>query len=162
MNLPIHKIFQTRWTKLGAIFVVPFFALSLVACEPETLESEEADVPVPTDQADVPETAEVGEGSTAAEELVGETVTVSTEITEVLSPNLFTVFDIESLRGEELLAITSLPIPEQGSNVEVTGMIMELDEVDIREAYNVTLEPDVAEAYAGRPYLAVQAIEMVD
>lgn len=138
-------------------------ALSLTACEAEpTLDDVEADVSTPTEQADVPDSAEVDEGSSDATELIGETVTVSTEVTEIVSPNIFTVYDVESLRGEELLAITDIPIPEAGTNIEVTGEILDLDEAAIKAAYSVELEPEVAEAYAGRPYLAVQAIEVVD
>jgi len=83
-------------------------------------------------------------------------------VTETISPNLFTVYDIESLQGQELLAVTDLPIPEMGTNIEVTGDILEMDEAAIQEAYNVVLEPEVVEAYAGKPYLAVKAIEAVD
>lgn len=137
--------------------------VALVACEPEaTLEDVEADVATPTEQAAVPEDAEVGNGTSEASELIGETVTISTKVTEVLSPNIFTIYDIESLRGEEILAITDIDVPEAGTNIEVTGEILELDEADIQSAYAVTLDPAVAEAYADRPYLAVQALEAVD
>ena len=135
--------------------------LFMAACGPQ-LDDVEADAPVPEEQADVPASAEVGSGSGDLTELVGETVTVSTKVTEVLSPNLFTVYDVESLRGEEVLAITDIAIPEPGTNIEVTGEIMELDEAAIKSAYDVELEPDVVEAYAEKPYLAVQAIEQVD
>lgn len=153
---------RSVYRKLGfAVLAAAFLTLS--ACNSETtLDEVEADAPVPTEQTDVPESAEVGAGSSAAAELIGETVTVSTEVTEVISPNIFTVYDVESLRGEEILAITNLSIPEAGSNIEVTGEILELDEAAIKEAYNVEIDADVAEAYAGRPYLAVQALEAVD
>lgn len=141
--------------------MLPLTLLPLVACGP-TLEDVEADVPIPTEQVAVPEDAEAGGEYSAANELIGETITVSTKVTEVLTPNLFTVYDVESLRGEEILAITDIPIPEPGSNIEVTGDVMELDEAAIKSAYDVTLEPEVLEAYTGRPYLAVAAIEAVD
>ena len=148
--------------KLG-FAILAAAAVSLTACESEpTLDNVEADVSTPTEQANVPDSAEVGEGASNANDLIGETVTVSTEVTEVISPNIFTIYDLESLRGEEILAITSFPIPDAGTNIEVTGEISELDEAAIKAAYNVELAPEVAEAYAGRPYLAVQAIEAVD
>jgi hypothetical protein len=95
-------------------------------------------------------------------ELVGETVTVSTEVTETLSPNLFTVYDVESFRGEEVLAVTDLPMPTVGDNIEVTGEIMELDVAVIEVDYGITLDPDLVALYEGQPYLAVAAIEAVD
>ena len=154
--------YKVRQKKFG-FAILAAAALSLAACAAEpTLDDVEADVSTPAEQADVPADAEVGEGSSDASDLIGETVTVSTKVTEVISPNIFTLYDVESLRGEEVLAITSLPVPEAGTNTEVTGEISELDEAAIKAAYDVELEPEVAEAYAGRPYLAVQALEAVD
>ncbi|MGB3294246.1 MAG: hypothetical protein WBB01_14760 [Phormidesmis sp.] len=156
-------MFSTIGQKKFGFAILAAAALSLTACEAEPmLDNVEADVPTPTEQSDVPEGAEVGEGASDASDLIGETVTVSTKVTEVISPNIFTLYDVESLRGEEVLAITSFPVPEAGTNIEVTGEILELDEAAIKAAYNVELEPEVAEAYAGKPYLAVQALEAVD
>ena len=151
----------TKATKISGTAAIASMLLLTVACEPE-LDDVEADAPVPTEQADVPDSAEVTNGDADISELIGETVTVSTEITEVVGDNLFTIYDVESLRGEEILAITDLPIPAAGTNIEVTGEIMEIDEAAIQSAYGVTLEPDVVEAYTGKPYLAVQALEEVD
>lgn len=159
-NFAQQKNTTKRTATIGSLFCLLLSAAALTACEP-TLEEVDADAPVPTDQAAVPESAEVGGGSDI-NALIGETVTVSTKVTEVLSPNLFTVYDVESLRGEEILAITDIAIPESGTNIEVTGEITELDEAAIQSAYNVTLEPEVVEAYTGKPYLAVQALEAVD
>ncbi|MBE9059428.1 hypothetical protein [cf. Phormidesmis sp. LEGE 11477] len=157
-----YMFYTARQKKFGSA-ILAAAALSLAACGGEpTLDNVEADVSTPTEQADVPAGAEVGEGSSDVSDLIGETVTVSTEITEVISPNIFTVYDIESLRGAELLAITNFPIPEVGTNIEVTGEILDLDEAAIKAAYDVELAPEVAEAYAGRPYLSVQALEAVD
>ena len=152
-----------KTTKLGGTAVIAAILLLAAACEPEAgLDDVDADVPVPTEQSDVPDSAEVTNSGADISELIGETVTVSTEITETISDNLFTIYDIESLRGQEILAITDLPIPATGTNVEVTGDIMELDEAAIESAYGVTLEPAVVEAYTGKPYLAVRALEAVD
>ena len=150
----------SKGIRLSSIAVASIL-LFTVSCGPE-LDSVDADAPVPTEQADVPDDAEVTNGDADVSELIGETVTVSTEITEKISDNLFTIYDVESLRGEEMLAITDLPVPDAGTNIEVTGEVMELDEAAIQEAYSVTLEPEVVEAYTGKPYLAVQALEEVD
>ncbi|MGF1512374.1 MAG: hypothetical protein ACFB5Z_01570 [Elainellaceae cyanobacterium] len=133
-----------------------------MACT-STFSGLDTEVPLPKEQVNVPEEVEVGGGIvSAAADLLGETITVSTKVTEIVSPNLFTIYDIESLRGEETLAITSLEIPEVGTNIEVTGKVEELDEATIRAAYSIELEPDVVDVYVGRPYVAVQAIEVVD
>lgn len=150
----------TKTARVGGAIALSLMSLSLVACEP-AVDDVSADVETPEDQAAVPADAEVGSGIDVSE-LMGETVTISTKVTEVLSPNLFTVFDEESMRGEEVLAVTDLPTPEVGQNVELTGDVMEMDEAAVNEAYNVTLEPDVVAAYTGKPYIAVRALEPVD
>ena len=156
----LTKTALTKTAKLGGAIALSLMSFSLVACAP-SVDDVDANVETPTDQAAVPEDAEVGSGIDVSE-LIGETVTVSTKVTEVLSPNLFTVFDEESMRGEEILAVTDLPAPEVGQNIELTGDVMEMDEMAVKEAYNVTLEPDVVEAYTGKPYIAVKALEAVD
>lgn len=154
----------SRFSKIGGALVVSL-ALSLTACGSEpALDDVNADVDVPEDQAAVPDDAEVG-GSDAADELgslIGETVTISTKVTEVLSPNLFTAFDEESMRGEEVLVVTDILEPAVGDNVEVTGEVMTFDAETIDGAYLAELEPEVVEAYTGKPYIAAQGIEAVD
>lgn len=112
----------------------------------------------------VPAGAEVG-GDDAVDELgtlMGQTVTISTKVTEVLSPNLFTAFDEESMRGEEILIVTDLATPAVDGNVKVTGEVMTFDAAAIDVTYGATLEPDVVEAYTDKPYVAAQAIEPGD
>ena len=150
----------TKIGRFGGAIALSLLSLSLASCEP-AVDNVDADVDTPSDQAAVPEGAEVGSGIDVSE-LIGETVTLSTKVTEVLSPNLFTVYDVESMRGEEVLAVTDLPVPEVGTNIELTGDVVEMDEAAIKEAYNITLEPDVVEAYTGKPYIAVKAMEPVD
>ena len=119
----------------GAIALSLSLALTACNAEPE-LDNVDADVDVPTDQAAVPADAEVG-GDNAADDLgslIGETVTVSTKVTEVLSPNLFTAFDEESMRGEEILIVTDIAEPAVGDNVEVTGDVMTFDEAAVNES----------------------------
>ena len=154
----------SKLTKIGGAIAIAL-SLSLAACNSEpNLEDVNADVDTPTEQSAVPADAEVG-GDNATEDLgslIGQTVTISTKVTEVLSPNLFTAFDEESMRGEEILIVTDLPAPEVGDNVEVTGEVMELDAAAVDEAYSITLEPEVVEAYTGKPYIAAKGLEPVD
>lgn len=150
--------------KLGGAIALSL-SLALTACDaaPE-LDNVDADVDVPTDQAAVPSDAEVG-GANAVDDLgslIGQTVTISTKVAEVISPNMFTAFDEESMRGEEILILTETATLAVDDNVEVTGEVMTFDEAAINKAYNVTLEPNVVEAYTGKPYIAAKAMEPVD
>lgn len=161
ISLCSYLLKQAR--QIEGVFTLSLATLLLTSCT-NVMEQLDTDIPVPSEQAAVPDMAEIGGGFAVdgASSLMGETITVSTKITEVLSPNLFTVYDIESIRGEEILAITNLFVPEPGANVEITGKIMELDQATIQDAYSMTLEPDVVEIYLGRPYIAVKAMELVD
>ena len=101
----IQQFVLRRIKRTASVLALSAIAFSTVACS-GGLEDSNADVPVPEDQAAVPAEAEVGGGDADVGELIGETVTVSTKVTEVLSPNLFTIYDLESLRGEkDLVAV---------------------------------------------------------
>lgn len=152
----------TRIARIGSAAALSVLSLSVVACSP-AVEDVSTDADVPTDQAAVPDGAEAGDGDDPdIAGLVGETVTISTKVTEVISPNLFTAFDEESMRGEEVLIATDLPTPEVGQNIEVTGDVMEMTDTAVKEAYNVDIDPALVEAYVGKPYIAAKAIEAVD
>lgn len=160
----INKL-SNKTTKLAGALLLGL-AVSLTACDPDTgITDAEAEVDVPSDQAAVPEGTEAASGAVTSDgvsNLVGQTVTVSTKVTEVLSPNLFTVYDNESMQGQEILAATDLPVPAVGDNVELTGDVMEMDPAAIKSAYNIDVDPNVVEAYTGKPYIAVKALEPVD
>ncbi|MEM9502459.1 MAG: hypothetical protein AAGA01_00715 [Cyanobacteria bacterium P01_E01_bin.43] len=180
----IQHVRPTRAAKVVGTLALTSMALFTAACAPqaadpgdagadieENVELEEAPegmeldaetIDEPESEVNAPSLTDDDVRETALVELVGETVTVSTEVTETLSPNVFTVYDVESFRGEEVLAITDLPAPIAGENIEVTGEIMELNVALIEANYGITLAPDVIALYEGKPYLAVKAIEVVD
>ncbi|MGB3300383.1 MAG: hypothetical protein WBA76_19140 [Phormidesmis sp.] len=166
----------TRMAKIGGAVAFSLFTLSLTACQPEVTESNtEADIP--SDQTAVPPSAEVDTGANAGtattdaikadadtdlSTLMGQSVTVSTKVTEDLSPNLFTVYDKESMRGEEVLVFTESTPPAVGTNIELTGIVEKMDPATIKSAYNVDIDPKLVQAYEGKPYIAAQAMEPVD
>lgn len=152
----------TKIARIGSTAALSVLSLSLVACEP-AVQDVDTSAEVPTDQAAVPDDAEAGDGDDPdIAGLVGETVTISTKVTEVLSPNLFTAFDEESMRGEEVLIATDLPVPEVGQNIEVTGDVEEMTDTAVQEAYSVEVDPALIQAYVGKPYIAARALEAVD
>lgn len=166
----------TRIVKGGGAVTLSLFALSLTACQPTVTESNtKADIP--SDQAAVPPSAEVGTGADAGttmagatkvgadtdlSTLMGQSVTVSTKVTESLSPNLFTVYDKESMRGQEVLVFTESAPPAVGTNIELTGTVEKMDPAAIKSAYKVDVDPKLVQAYEGKPYIAAKAIEPVD
>jgi hypothetical protein len=95
-------------------------------------------------------------------ELVGETVTVSTKVKEIVGPKAFIVTDKESLRGQDVLVVSSEDAPPVGTNIEVTGDIKTFDAAVIKEDYGWDVTPEIANVYVNKPYLAAKAMEKVD
>lgn len=95
-------------------------------------------------------------------ELVGETVTVSTKVKEIVGPKAFIVYDKESLRGQEILVVSNEDAPAVGTNIEVTGDIATFDAAVIKRDYDLDFAPDLVKVYENKPYLAAKAMEKVD
>lgn len=114
----------------------------------------------------VPETddtdSKVDVAGSSLEQLVGETVTVSTKVKEIVGPKAFIAYDKESLRGQEVLVVSSQDAPPVGTNVEITGDIGTFDAAVIKRDYDLDFNPDLVKVYESKPYLAAKAMEKVD
>lgn len=95
-------------------------------------------------------------------ELVGQNVTVSTKVQRVITPNLFTVYDTESLRGQTVLVTTKNSAPPVNTNIEMTGVVRNLVVADVEKEYGIDITPEIEQEYANRPYIAAVAIERVN
>ncbi|HAZ46945.1 MAG TPA: hypothetical protein DDW76_26095 [Cyanobacteria bacterium UBA11369] len=121
--------------------------------------------PAATPQANLPTGSAPAAPTPAAlpnAELVGENVTVSTKVQKVIAPNIFTVYDKESLRGQEVLVVSKDPAPAVGTNIELTGIVRAFNVVEIERDYSLDLTPEIETQYASKPYIAAKAIEKVD
>jgi hypothetical protein len=94
--------------------------------------------------------------------LIGENVTVSTKVQRVIAPNLFTVYDKESLRGQEVLVVSKQQAPPVGTNIELTGVVRNFVVADVNKNYNLNLSPTTVQPYVNKPYIDAKAIEKVD
>ncbi|BAZ09021.1 hypothetical protein NIES4071_08270 [Calothrix sp. NIES-4071] len=94
--------------------------------------------------------------------LIGENVTVSTKVQRVITPNLFTVYDKESLGGQEVLVVSKQQAPPVGTNIELTGVVRNFVVADVNKNYNLNLSPTTVQAYVNKPYVDAKAIEKVD
>jgi hypothetical protein len=168
--------------KTNSAIAIAFLALVLPACDADdkigTVESTEqapgatntgdtATTEVPgTPGAAVPgadATDSKGEvAGSSLEELVGETVTVSTKVKEIVGPKAFIVYDKESLRGQNVLVVSNEDAPAVGTNIEVTGDIATFDAAVIKRDYDFDFAPDLVKVYENKPYLAAKAMEKVD
>jgi hypothetical protein len=95
-------------------------------------------------------------------ELIGENVTVSTKVQRVINQNLFTVYDKESLRGQEVLVVSKQKAPPVGTNIELTGVVRNFVVADVNKNYSLNLSPTIVQPYVNKPYIDAKAIEKVD
>ncbi len=171
----IKKIGKTN----GAI-AIAFLALVLPACDTNDKigEVEPVEQPGATNTGDTattqvpPDTTGAGEPDMQVNtpegaalpnaELIGETVTVSTKVKEIVGPKAFIVYDKESLRGQDVLVVSSQDAPPVGTNIEVTGVIENFDAAVIKKDYGFDFTPDLVQLYTNKPYLAAKAMEKVD
>ncbi len=171
----VKKIGKTN----GAI-AIAFLALVLPACDANDKigEVEPVEQPGATNTGDTASTQVPPDTTDAAEpdmqdntpegaalpnaELVGETVTVSTKVKEIVGPKAFIVYDKESLRGQDVLVVSSEDAPPVGTNIEVTGVINTFDAAVIKQDYDLDFTPDLVKVYENKPYLAAKAMEKVD
>ncbi len=94
--------------------------------------------------------------------LVGENVTVSTKVKEIVGPKAFIAYDKESLGGQDVLVVSNEDAPAVGTNVEVSGVMENFDPAAIKKDYGLDLNSEVVKTYENKPYLAAKAIEKVD
>ena len=134
------------------------------ATVPETTGAVLPDTNVPPTGANVPDSTDGIPASAGLPnaELVGETVTVSTKVKEIVGPKAFVVYDKESLRGQDVLVVSDKDAPPVGTNIEVTGVIGTFDAALIKRDYGFDLNPEIVKVYTNKPYLGAKAIEKVD
>jgi hypothetical protein len=162
---------QTLSKPNGAI-ALTFFALLLTtgcATQKPTVVAPAGEAPVATPAATPRANLPTGSAPAAPTpaalpnaELIGENVTVSTKVQKVIAPNIFTVYDKESLRGQEVLVVSKDPAPAVGTNIELTGIVRAFNVVEIERDYSLDLTPEIETQYASKPYVAAKAIEKVD
>lgn len=164
--------------KVNALIALGLFALVLPGCEnrtePEAVVSPVAPVAVaPTPAPTVTVTATPAPAPTITvtptaqaalpnAKLIGENVTVSTKVQKILTPNVFTVYDKESLRGQEVLVVSKQQAPPAGTNIELTGVVRNFVLADVNKNYGLNISPSIVTQYANKPYIDAKAIEKVD
>ena len=95
---------------------------------------------------------------------IGKTVTVSSKVDKVISPNAFTLDDKELIGGKELLVVGAIlsgsPIHE-GETVLVTGPVRKFIAAEIERDFDFDLQPEVEVEYESRPVVIAQSIKIV-
>jgi len=87
---------------------------------------------------------------------------VSTKVQRVIAPNIFTVYDKESLRGQEVVVVSKEKAPPVGTNIELTGVVRNFVVAEVNKDYGLNVSPDLVTQYVNKPYVAAKAVEKVD
>ena len=99
-----------------------------------------------------------------AEDLIGQTVTIRSNAIQQIEPSVFTVADQEFFGGEDIVIInasgTPFVLPEDDTEVQVTGEVAEFVLADIESAYDLDLDPDLYVDYTDKPAIIAQSLAL--
>ena len=147
------QMFRSR--KAAASLVVAASVAVLSACGPaETTTAEDAVENVTTE--------EVAEG---AEGLIGQTVSIRSEVEETIGESAFLLEDDRLFGGEDVLVINAsgepfVLIDGDETEVQVTGEVQQLVLADVETEYSLGLDPTLYVDYEDRPVVIAQSIAL--
>ncbi|MBE9182483.1 hypothetical protein IQ268_28440 [Oculatella sp. LEGE 06141] len=141
-----------QWYAKGA-FSLALVALLLPAC---TGPDQNAGGPAPESNV----SAEDVTDETA--ELIGQAVTIRSEVINKVGESSFTLSDEQWLNGEEILVLNAsgepFIIPIDDTEVQVTGTVERFVTADLEREYDLDLQPDVYANYESQPAIVAQSI----
>lgn len=164
---------QAWMKKAAALAIAPAAIFSVAACS-DTAGSEEGasveDVNEAAEEEVVEDDAAEGpyDGPYDAgfyedrESYVGEEVTLSADVNEVIDPTAFTIAGTDDTTVDELLVVHPENLSEVSPDltVAVTGTVMEgFDLVTVEDELGVDLDDELYEDWDGEPYLSATTID---
>jgi hypothetical protein len=107
----------------------------------------------------------IEEVSENAEQLIGQTVTVRSEVEEMLEESAFLIEDNQFFGGSNVLVINATGQPfllptNYTDQVQVTGVVHQFVIADLEREYNLTLNPDVYAEYENQPVIIAQSLAL--
>lgn len=163
---------KTQWMKkAAALAIAPAAILSVAACGDTAGSEQGADVEDVAEEEPAADDA-AAEGAYDGpydagfygemDSYVGEEVTLSANVNEVISPTAFTIAGTDDTTVDELLVVHPENLPEVSPDltVGVTGTVMEaFDLVTVEEDLGVDLDDAFYEDWDGEPYLNATSID---
>lgn len=143
---------QTPWNSKGVAIALAFFALFLPACAEENVGG-------PTAQTNV-ETEEVAEETN---QLLGQSVTVRSEVGEKVGAHSFTITDNELFGNDQVLVINASGEPTvlpENTELQVTGNVQQFVVADVEREIGLDLEPEVEVEYKDQAVIIAQSIAL--
>ncbi|WP_159617242.1 hypothetical protein [Arthrobacter zhaoguopingii] len=146
--------------KAAAIVFLPFAALNLASCATAGPEKGVTVEEVLKAEGDTEEP--VGDDSGGYDSLVGEQVTVSAEVNEIVSPMAFTIAGTDDTTVDELLIVhdEELPDVDPGQVVQVTGRVHEaFDLARSEEDLGIDLDEDLYDDWNDLRYIQATSVD---
>ncbi|NJC21613.1 hypothetical protein BJ994_000689 [Arthrobacter pigmenti] len=162
MNTRKH---MSRTRTLALAGIIPLATLSLVGCNSTSGTEEGADVEdvVDEDEEVAPYNGALdSEFYDAYSSYIGEEVTVSADVNEIVSDTSFTIAGTDDTTVEALLVVTEgeMTEVEPGLTVSVTGTVMEsFDLPTVEEETGLDLEDDAYADYDGENYIVASEVD---
>jgi len=95
-------------------------------------------------------------------ELIGQPVTVRSNVVQKIGPSTFTVTDEQFFGGETILVVnatgTPFIFPPAEAEAQITGTVAKFNVAEINEAYGLNLEPNLYTEYEGKPAIVAQSL----
>ncbi|MEM8505945.1 MAG: hypothetical protein AAF716_22685 [Cyanobacteria bacterium P01_D01_bin.1] len=145
-----NRALRHRATATGILLAASLMVLS--ACNNTLTPEQEANVT----------TEELAEGT---EGLVGQEVSVRSEVEQIVGDDAFLIDDDRLLGGDDILVINATGEPftlidGDDTDVQVTGTVQNFDTAALSEEYNLVLESDVFADYEGRPAVIAESLAL--
>lgn len=166
---------KTLWLKrLAALSIAPMAIVGLVGCNSTSGTEEGADVEDIVEEEPVAEEpagdADAGPYDGVYDQgfyddmdsYVGEEVTVSADVNEILTPMSFTIAGTDDTTVEALLVLHDKELPEvtPGLTVGVTGTVQKaFDLPTVEEEMGVDLDDAAFEDWGGEPYIEAASVD---
>jgi hypothetical protein len=159
------------WKKrLAALSIAPMAAFGLVGCNSTSGTEEGADVEDIVEEEPVVDEADTGPYDGVYDQgfyddvdtYIGEEVTVSADVNEILTPMSFTIAGTDDTTVEALLVLHDTELPEvtPGLTVGVTGTVQEaFDLPTVEEEMGVDLDDAAFEDWDGEPYIEATSVD---
>ncbi|MHA7284300.1 hypothetical protein [Arthrobacter sp. TMS2-4] len=166
---------KSTWIKkAAALAIAPAAVLSVAACSDTAGSEQGADVEDVNEAEPSEEDEQVGEGDDAyigsydqswfddRDSYIGEEVTLSADVNEVIDPTAFTIAGTDDTTVDELLIVHPEDLPEVSTEatVVVTGTVKEgFYVVTVEDELGVDLDDALYEDWDGEPYVHATEID---
>jgi hypothetical protein len=95
-------------------------------------------------------------------QLIGQKVTVRSEVVRQVSPSAFTISDEQFLGSGEILVVNAtgepFTFPPQGIEIQTTGEVRQFDIGSVTQEFDLELQPEAYEGYENQPVIIAQSL----